>query len=521
MSVLASILRGVAILTVIAACSGLGQAAEPTDPCPLTELVRGADQAPAAYAEAARAASEHHDSRCRAEAQAAMALVDRFAMDACIALARIDLGPATTGGSAARALEAELAWRCGRPRRAHRAALSALDVDRENLLARTVLARTLEARMRTEAARESFARALARAPEAIEPLRGMARLAEDRGARQGYLERYLAAAPRGREPWERRRSVMELITLNEVLAGRELWRLEKLELPSRIELRGIYDRPGSVSAWLLRCDIGGRERVPTLLDSGASGLHLADRTAERTKLEPLAVGTLLGGGGEGRHSVERGIVSRLDFGPLSFEEALGVAARGDLHPRGAYRALVGMDLFSGLRLVLDPGARELWLLEPDSIEPGAADPEKLDPWPRSHRKAPILRVAGQLLVPVTVRDAEGRHAHEGLALIDTGAETSMVSPGLADAIGGVDRSWRRRLRGYGGRLEVRGAFSRLTIELAGESMPLRDVPVVADLGLRGQLAGAAVVAVVGMDAVGGSRMVLDLLDGWITLSPLG
>jgi hypothetical protein len=236
-------------------------------------------------------------------------------------------------------------------------------------------------------------------------------------------------------------------------------------------------------------------------------------------MDALAGGTLFGGGGEDRHAVERGILSRLDFGPLAFREALGVAAAGDLHPRGTYRAIVGLDLFSGLRLVLDPDERELWLLEAEG--PGGGSPAeawRVDPWPGEAERAPVLRIAGQLLVPIVVRDSEGRHAREVLALFDTGAERSMISPRLAEAVGGTDVSWSRRLRGYGGGLDVRGAVGRLEVQLGEKRIPLRDVPVVGDLELRGQLGGAAVQAVVGMDGISRRRSVIDLASGWITLS---
>lgn len=514
---LAAVSAALGTAPAVAAAADAGGGSGTESPCPLEALVRGEDQRPAAYAETARAASEHPDPACRAAALAAMALVDRVAGHACGALERIDLGAQLPHSSAGLALEAELAWRCGHPRRAHRAARDALQEDSQNVLADTVLGRVLEARLRTRAGRAAFARALGRAPKDVEALRGMARLTADRAERRVYLERYLDAAPEAGEPFERRLAVIESIALDEKLAGRTLWTVDELELPGRIRLRGVVSRPGEVSAWLLRPDIGERERVPTLLDSGASGLHLSERAAERAEMESLAGGVLLGGGGDARHAVERGVISRLDFGPVSFGQALGVAAADDLHPRGVYRALVGFDLFSGLRLVLDPEERELWLHEADRPEDAGAAPERIDPWPLAGQ-APILRVAGQMLVPVTVRDAAGLHEHQGLALFDTGAERTMISPQLAEAIGGPDGRWRRALRGYGGRLEVVGAVGGLELELDGGRVPLREVPVVTDLGLRGQLAGAAVSAVVGLDAIGYRRVVVDLASGWLTLS---
>jgi tetratricopeptide (TPR) repeat protein len=507
------------VLAVLAAAAGsLAAPGTPASPaCPIRAAVSGENQTPQAYAAAALAAAEHPDRACRAAALAAMAVSDRSAAAACAALDRIDLGVDIGGVAGAASLEAELAWRCGRPRRAHEAALRALRAEPGSVLAQTVLARTLEARLRTEAARTVFSRALEAAPRAVEPLRGMARLSADRKARRGYLERYLDAAAEAGEPWERRRAVLDSIALDRELAGRELWTIEKAELPATIRLRAVASRPGFVSAWLMRCAVGERDRVPALLDSGASGLHLAERAARRAEMTPLTGGTLFGGGGDDRHSVERGIVSRLDFGPLVYGEALGVAAAGDLHPRGRYRAIVGMDLFSGLRLVLDPDERELWLLEAEAPAQ-AGEPVGLDPWPRERDRAPILRVAGQLLVPVEVRDAEGRHPREVLALFDTGAQRSMIAPGLAEAIGGGGGSWGRSLRGYGGGLDVRGAVGRIDVTVAGRRIALRDVPVVADLELRGQLGGTQVAAILGMDAFSRRRLVIDLAEGWVSLS---
>lgn len=491
-------------------------------PCPIESLVRGKTQTPAAWRAAVEASAGHDGPACRSAALGVLALVDGGPVAACGALERLEATAGAGEDAASASVMAELAWRCGRPRQAHAAALRALEREERNAWAWSVLGKVLEARYRYAPARRAYLRALDVAPGAIEPLRGVARLIGDRKARASWLERYLDAALAAAEPRERRRAVLDTMALDEALGDRRLWIVDRAELPGAISLDAFASRPGRIAAWLFPVEISNGRRVTALLDSGASGLHLAHRAARRTDMEGLTGGTLFGGGGTAEHEVQRGVLERLDFGPLAFRDALGVAAAGDLHRRGRFQAIVGLDVFSGLRVLLDGPRGELWLYEApgadDADDAEDEDPRAVDPWPSEDREVPLLRVAGQLLVPVALRDPYGRLAAEGLALLDTGATASMLSPAAAAAVGRTRRGKSPGLRGYGGRLEVVGAVRRADVELAGVRTRLHDVPVVPDLLVRGRLGGADVMAVVGLDVLAQRRLVLDLDRG--VLQPL-
>lgn len=408
------------------------------------------------------------------------------------------------------ALRAGLEWRCGQARRAHREALRALSLDPQAVAAWIVLGQVLESRFRFEAAREAYVRAVGVNPESAPAYFGLAGVAAERALRREYLSRYLELAPSQGEPFERIRGARDNLALIDALADRPVWVLEHLDLPGEISLLPLSSRPGRLRGWVIRCRIGDQEDVPALLDSGASGLHLAPKTARKSGLDPLTGGLLFGGGGSGRHEIIRGLVDLLDLGPVSFRAALGVQAPASLQPQGLYRSIVGFDVFAaaGLRLRIEPRRERLILERGDPPASSIEDPLEIDPWPEEGQA--LLRVQGQWLLEVAFSSRGPEH--RGLFLLDTGASRTMIAEGAAEKLRAFRRGSQRRAAAYGGKLPYLGSMPRLRVEAGAMNATLKGVPVI-DLDARSRMTGIRVSGYLGLDVLARHGFELDLARG--------
>ncbi len=513
--------RAVGLLLFVAAAVGPAPAQRvpdaplPTDPGPPLVAARCAAAGSARLGEStallerrAAEAARDEDPDCAAHGLALADALHRTGRGACGAADRVALEPVLATDADLLAWHASLSWRCGRPRDAWVSARAALALDERSALAWTTLGRVLSARFRPRAARAAFERALALDPQEVGALLGLSRIAESRAASRSLLARYLdTAAARGESP-DRIRAARETLDFLTTLGERPIWVLEKAELPGTLPLEPYTARPGQVNGWIVRLGLGGKASVPALFDSGASGLHLADNAAKKIDLQPVSSGTLVGGGGDKEHGVERAIVPHLDFGPVRFADALGVVAEGSLHPQGVYRAIVGFDVLGGTRIRLDAATHTASIEETEAVEDGD-DPLALDPWPAAPR-IPIVEVEGQLLVPARLVGPAG--AVDGLALLDTGASRTLIELSAAEELSALTQRGQRSASAYGGQVEFAGQVATVRVLVAGADVPLRDVGVI-DLADRARHAGVGLIAFVGLDVLTKGTLVVDLASG--------
>lgn len=495
---------------VLAALLTLGAAGPP--PCPVDRASHLMGDT-ASRAKRIEAAMRHPSRACRSKAELLADYLDLAPGSSC---PRALLPPEATPDADRLALGAGLAWRCGQTRRAHRDAIGALRLDSEAVAAWIVLGNILESRFRFDAARGAYERALAVNPESAAAYLGLAGVVGERELRRSNLSRYLELASSQAEPFERIRGARDNLALIDALAGRPVWVIERLELPGEISLLPLSSRPGRLRGWLIRCQIGDQKGVPALLDSGASGLHLAPKTARRSGLEALTGGLLFGGGGSGRHEVVRGLVDLLDLGPIRFRQALGVQAPSSLQPQGLYRSIIGFDVFAaaGLRVRIEPRRSRMILEEGEPYEPASRNPLEVDPWPKEGQA--LLRVQGQWLLEATI-SSSGRE-RRGLFLLDTGASRTMIAAEAAETLTAFRRGSGRRAAAYGGALAYRGSLPRLRIEAGTLGATLKSVPVI-DLSARSRMTGIRVSGYLGLDLLARQSFDLDLARGVLLAAP--
>ncbi len=335
---------------------------------------------------------------------------------------------------------------------------------------------------------EWMRRALEADPEDARVVLRSAEATSSRAEAVERLTRYLALADRD-DP-DRREGARGTLAWLRTLGDRRVWRASTPQ-PERIELplAAVIGSSAAAVGWTVPARLGAsRRKVRLLLDTGSGGLFLVDRVARRAGLETLAEETTFGGGGTGRHRSTRGVLARVAFGALAFEDALVTTSPGDLDPTGRYQGILGPGVFEDYRLTIDLGRRSL-TLERDG--------------PRLATGAPYWVVAGQILVR-----ARAHGAPDGLFLLDTGASSSIVGLAYVASVPGARWIDPVSTRGYGGPIAGARRVEGVEIELLGHGtgrVPL----IAADLAGRSRLGGVEIAGYLGLDLLQDRVLVLD------------
>ena len=276
------------------------------------------------------------------------------------------------------------------------------------------------------------------------------------------------------------------------LGERKVWvpvaRPERLVIP----LKPIVGGDG----YFIEATLTGKKKIRLLVDTGSSGLFVVERAVKKGGLAPLSEETVFAGGGSGRSSSSRGLLTRIDFGGLVYADALVTTTEEEFDKTGRVHGVVGLSAFSGYRVTLDLAKGRLLLDPPGELAEGT----------------PYWNVEGQLLVR-----ARGGESAEGLFLFDTGATQSMIDTRLAGTIPGAALDRPAEIRTYGG--NVAGATFVRGASLSFQGLHRAGTFHAADLTMRSRLGGVEVSGYLGLDLLSGCSVVLDPKTHRVVVTP--
>jgi len=337
-----------------------------------------------------------------------------------------------------------------------------------------------------EDAIEWMDRAVAAAPEDRRVLFRAAEAVKSRADAVRRLERYLELSEGDdADLIEGARGRMRML---HALGERPVWVAESRPDHVELPLQLLALPGGGLIGAVVKVRIGDKGKpVRLLLDSGSSGLFLVARMARKRGFEELSVETAFGGGGDKRHISPRGLFSQFGVGELVFRDALATTTEVEFDPTGRYHGVLGLSVFDGYRVTVDLSRGKLVLDLVDDRIDGAS----------------YWMVAGQMLVRAA--STEGQLA---LFLFDTGAATSVLELDYAERAPGAELHEGARLRGYGG--AIGRAFVVRGTRLTFQGFDSGDASLRAtDLSLRSHLGGVQLAGFLGLDLLGGRRLVVD------------
>jgi tetratricopeptide (TPR) repeat protein len=338
-------------------------------------------------------------------------------------------------------------------------------------------------------------RALERAPEDRWLLYWAADVATSRVQTVELLQRYLELSEGDDE--DRIEDARGTLNVLEELGQRKVWvpleRPESLELP----LRHVWDETtGETIGYVVRAAAGEKGKaVRLLLDTGNHGLYVIHRLARKGGFAPLGEATTYGGGGERRHTVDRGLFPYFALGELKYGDALVTSTDEEIEATGRFHGLLGLSPFGGYRVTLDLGEKQLrldWEAEPLDGEP-------------------YWVVSGQILVRARAAGGE-----PGLFLLDTGAMRSLISTAYAERLEGAVIRSAASVQGLGGMYEGARVVENVRLEYQERSGAARLIAV--DTAVRSRMTGVEISGNLGLELLGGSQIVIDTRAQTIRIS---
>ena len=234
------------------------------------------------------------------------------------------------------------------------------------------------------------------------------------------------------------------IQLDRALNGRHVFTLASPYARTEVPLRAMTSET-HMRVYGLEVNINGT-LVALQLDTGASGILIPQRAANRAGLGRLADATF-GGFGDNLKAPRgyHAIADRLRIGSVEFHDALiSVSSQDSV---GAADGLIGTDVFSDFLVTLNFSVNKLLLNPLPGYQP--ADEELHDRVISAEMQnfVRIFRFGHVLLLPTRVNDSR-----EGLFVIDTGAAKTLISYEMAAAAGKINRDDKTRIHGINGQV---------------------------------------------------------------------
>ena len=255
-----------------------------------------------------------------------------------------------------------------------------------------------------------------------------------------------------------------------------------------------------------------RVSADILLDTGAGGIVIGRKLAERIGVVKVA-DTFIGGiGDKGPVSGYIGWVDKIKIGGVEFKDCLvEVSSKGDVVDESG---LMGTDVFEKFLVTLDFKEWRL-LLAPLPNNPNAASED--DEWqdryvaPEMQGYTKIWRFGHLLVLPVVVSDkAVGNFA------LDTGSNGNLISPKLARQVTKLVYEGYH-MKGLSGDVKEVLNGDKAILQFAKMRVQSADIPVVAIGGTGGQ-DGTELEGLIGIRTLVQMKMTIDYRDGLVSLA---
>ncbi|HTU42442.1 MAG TPA: aspartyl protease family protein [Candidatus Aquilonibacter sp.] len=263
----------------------------------------------------------------------------------------------------------------------------------------------------------------------------------------------------------------------------------------------------------LKVNLNGRKST-LMLDTGASGILISRKTAEKAGIKPIAAIRIGGVGDGGAGTGYIGLASVIKIGDLEIHDCpvRVLDKRSVLEDEG----VIGTDLFEPFLVNIDFPSEKLRLIplptEPDggpaatAVTPGFHDAYSTQEM-KSYTK--VYRFRHYLLVPTKV----GRAADK-LFLLDTGGFVSQITPALARQITRLTADSEKIVRGISGSVNQVYSAEKTVLEFGNLRQEDQDLTAF-DLSSASQSVGTEISGTLGFETLRGLNIKIDYRDGLV------
>jgi tetratricopeptide (TPR) repeat protein len=319
----------------------------------------------------------------------------------------------------------------------------------------------------------------------------------------------LPAAPGG-DPSLRRRALERWIAVTKALDGKPAFEPEAPDRSYRIPITRLMDGR-RVTGGSLPIKIDGA-KTDLRFDTGAAGIMLSSRFAERAGVKRLAEGDISGIGNGPAVKGWIGYAPAIQIGDLTLRNCIvHVPEKGSADDSGG---LISSDLFDRFLVKLNFTGQSLDL---DPLPGPAGDGHSLTnryEGPELAGFSQMLRMYHYLLIPTLIGESAKAELTQGLFLLDTGAQLNMISTNLAPEITKVHGSLDR-VRGISGKVKNVYQADKIVLQFATFRQLNLDLTSF-DLTSISRSAGLEVSGIMGLPLIGMfASVTLDYRDGCV------
>ena len=379
-----------------------------------------------------------------------------------------------------------------------------LQVDSKHARAIYGLARVYQCASLNKLAATLYRRAAELDPGDADIAGAYARFSATDAEQQAALEKYLAAT-RGAVR-RRAQSLIAHAALRKFLNGRQTKTLDTPYQSSLIHMQVLLS--GHVAKGLaLHVGVNEAKPVTLELDTGASGITITRRVAERAQVQKIA-DMDLSGLGDGRDPTGYvGFAEHIRVGGVEFSNC--VVHVSDRAFNADSDGLIGTDLFDRFLITLDFRKREIRL---DPLPGPAWDGrEPVDRYTGEELKgfSRVFRFGHELLLATMVGESQ-----PGFFILDTGSSQSLISTNVARSVTKVRGEDRFRMKGISGEIKDLKSADQVTLTFAGFRQKTLELLSLDFSGLSRD-AGTKIAGILGLPVLVLFDLTLDYRDGLV------
>ena len=320
--------------------------------------------------------------------------------------------------------------------------------------------------------------------------------------RKEFIQDFLKAHPGADVSKDLENSLSNGSEMAKALQGRQPDFLQGEHTPTSIHLEDLRFGPNNKRGYGLLVRINGKRPLKLLLDTGASGILINERAADRAGLTHLGRFETWGFGDNGVRHAFASVADTCQIGSLTYKNCILTALESSKSITDE-DGLIGTDFFSAFLIQLD-FQRNAMNLTPQPERP--VDPQGYDRVvPPGF--TPAFRFGHHLLVGTKLNGAT-----KGLFLIDTGSSQSGVDREFALESTKVYGNEYVRLKGISGRVKDVFEANKAVIEFAGYRQDNLGM-MVWDLNNSGKHQEVRLAGVLGMPVLDLFRPTLDYRNG--------
>jgi predicted aspartyl protease len=320
------------------------------------------------------------------------------------------------------------------------------------------------------------------------------------------LRKFLDAPPPGasHDDIEAARQNLEW---DRTLGDRKLHGLTSQYTTSQIPFTALLYDPHRVRALALPVSINGGKPLKLEIDTGAGGILINSKAAEKVGLRKLLDIKVGGIGDEGERDAWLSLADTVRIGTVEFADTMVRVSDKKTFPD--IDGLIGMDVFSAFLVTLDFPKRMLRLAPlPNYVNDG--EPHDRAITPELQGFTGVYRYGHTLMIPTRVSDSE-----PVLFVIDTGASQTLIAPDLARQATKVHRDDAHgSMKGISGKVKDMYVTDELFLQFAGFRQRNLDMSSF-DFSKISRAIGIEVSGFLGLPLLNLFELTIDYRDGMV------